>query len=200
MVRAVHSDGGERTEDGSRSLPRGRFQEHQKPRLRLVGAEPTVGSPSRKAGKPVTRRETTVTAAVKQKRAASPATQRKLGSIGKPITGPSDPRWVLAVRTAEDMEGSVLSPERRDRLVRIGRMMGLTAFDANIIIAIVQDQARRGFEPAYCPIAGEQQIEMVPLPRRHQIKSMLPAHNAMKIAAVLGALIATEIVILNIFF
>jgi len=64
--------------------------------------------------------------------------------IGQPIASPTDPRWVLALRTAEALDGAVLPPERRDRLVRLGKLLGMTPFDANLVIAIVQDQARRG--------------------------------------------------------
>ena len=83
---------------------------------------------------------------------------------GQPIRGTTDPRWVLAVRAAESLEGNTLDPGTRDRLVRLGKTMGLTAFDGNLIIAIVQDQARRGYAPAYCPTAGEPQLRMVPPP------------------------------------
>ncbi len=74
----------------------------------------------------------------------------------------TDPRWVLAHRTAEQMQGSLLSPERRQRLVRLGKVMGLTAFDANLVIAIVQDQARRGIPLSDCPAAGTDQLALVP--------------------------------------
>ena len=38
----------------------------------------------------------------------------------------------------------MLRPERRERLHRAARAMGLRAFDAGLIIAIVQDGMRRG--------------------------------------------------------
>lgn len=60
----------------------------------------------------------------------------------------TDPRWVLAVRVGEAMEGQVLRPDRRERLIRAGRVMGLNNFEANLVIAIVQDQVRRGLSPA----------------------------------------------------
>ncbi len=83
-----------------------------------------------------------------------------------PITDTADPRWVLAVRTAEQLEGTILRPEKREHLLKLGKVFGLTPFDANLVIAIVQDQARRGHAPAYCPTAGEPQLRMVPPPRR----------------------------------
>lgn len=57
---------------------------------------------------------------------------------------PADPRWVLAARAYGQLDGSTLSPERRDRVMRTARTLGVRPFDANVIIAIVQDQARRG--------------------------------------------------------
>jgi hypothetical protein len=57
---------------------------------------------------------------------------------------PTDPRWVLAARAYSQLQGSTLSPERRDRVMRSAKTLGIRPFDANVIIAIVQDQARRG--------------------------------------------------------
>lgn len=82
-----------------------------------------------------------------------------------PITGATDPRWVLAIRTAEVLEGDILPPAKREALMKTGKMMGLTAFDCSLILAIVQDRARRGIPPENCPAAGESQLALVPLPR-----------------------------------
>ena len=82
----------------------------------------------------------------------------------EPIASATDPRWVLAVRTAEVLEGDVLPPAKREGLMQAGKAMGLTAFDCSLIIAIVQDRARRGIAPAQCPAAGEEQLAMVPKP------------------------------------
>ena len=124
----------------------------------------------------------------------------KLSDVGKGLTGPTDPRWVLAVRTAEMLEGAVLPPERREGLMRLGRVLGLTPFDATLIIAIVQDQARRGYEPSYCPTAGERQLEMVPLPGGARLTSVLPGHRALRIGIALAALLATELIVLHAIF
>ena len=48
------------------------------------------------------------------------------------------------MRTREQLQGSILRPERRERLIRLGRALGLGPFESNLVIAIVQDQARRG--------------------------------------------------------
>ena len=59
----------------------------------------------------------------------------------------TDPRWVLAMRVWHELDGDVLGPERREKLVRMGKTFGLTVFESNLIIAIVQDRARRGEPP-----------------------------------------------------
>jgi hypothetical protein len=55
-----------------------------------------------------------------------------------------DPRWVLALRVREQMQGPMLTPDARQRLEQLGRTLGLTPFEANLVMAIVQDQARHG--------------------------------------------------------
>ncbi len=62
---------------------------------------------------------------------------------------PTDPRWVLAVRTHSQLQGTTLTYERRQRLMRTAEQLGVRPFDANIIIAIVQDHARRGVTLSY---------------------------------------------------
>jgi hypothetical protein len=109
-----------------------------------------------------------------------------------PITDTADPRWVLAVRTAEALEGSLLTPEKRERLVRLGKIMGLSAFDASLVIAIVQDQARRGYAPAYCPTAGEPQLRMVPPARMRP----WPMRRWLGITTTVAACLALEVAVL----
>lgn len=87
-----------------------------------------------------------------------------------PVTQTYDPRWVVAVRVAELMQGTAVSPPARDQIVQFARRLRLTPFDAQLIIAIVQDQARRGHAPALCPAAGEPQLRMVPLPPRRGLR------------------------------
>jgi len=114
----------------------------------------------------------------------------------------ADPRWVLALRVAESLEGPMLSPQRRRSLIRMGKVFGLTAFDANLIIAIVQDQARRGFRPEVCPRMGEAQLSMVPLPRRAKLLSLgtTPARRWLTIALLIVAMAATELAVLWLVF
>jgi len=75
-------------------------------------------------------------------------TARRIGAAAPPADAsamrPDDPRWVLAIRTRERMQGPLLRPEDRSNLLRVGRILGLTGFESNLVIAIVQDQARRG--------------------------------------------------------
>ncbi len=116
-----------------------------------------------------------------------------LRNVGQPIVSPSDPRWVLALRTAEALQGSLITPEKRQALVRLGKVMGLTAFDANLVIAIVQDQARRGYAADYCPTAGEQQLQMVPLPRLASVRNHFPGRRALMLAITIAGILAAEI-------
>lgn len=60
---------------------------------------------------------------------------------------PTDPRWVLALKAAESIEGgraAVLPPEKRARLLALGTRLGLRPFDSHLVLAIVQDGARSG--------------------------------------------------------
>lgn len=116
------------------------------------------------------------------------------------ITDPTDPRWVLAIRTSESLQGTILGPEKRERLVKIGKMMGLTAFDANLVIAIVQDQARRGYAPEYCPTAGEAQLAMVPLPKRDASETEARTRRIGIICGVISVLVGIELMLLKWLF
>lgn len=68
-------------------------------------------------------------------------------------TGPisqSDPRWAFAVLIASRLEGdraAILRPEARERLVSLGKKLGIRPFDAALTIAMIQDAARRGQAP-----------------------------------------------------
>ncbi len=97
---------------------------------------------------------------------------------------PDDPRWVLAVRARELMQGAMLGPDDRQNLLRTGRVMGLTDFESNLVLAIMQDQARRGQSLA----SAIDNLAMVP--RYHQ------AQGKATWAAALGwgvAILAAEI-------
>ncbi|MFG0249016.1 MAG: hypothetical protein ACF8OB_09030, partial [Phycisphaeraceae bacterium JB051] len=42
----------------------------------------------------------------------------------KPIKDPHDGRWVLAVRTAESIRHGKLAADKRDRLLKLGKLLG----------------------------------------------------------------------------
>jgi hypothetical protein len=115
---------------------------------------------------------------------------------GEPITQISDPRWVLAVRAAEQMQGTILPPERRERLIRLGRMLGLSPFDSNLIIAIMQDQARRGFSREDCPRAGEEQLRMISRPEVRGFWKAVHSQPGLRMALAIGAVMLAEILAL----
>ena len=64
----------------------------------------------------------------------------------KPPLEPTDPRWILAARAYSQLEDQTLTYQHRDRLLRMGRQLGVRPLDVNMIIAIVQDHARRGID------------------------------------------------------
>ncbi|TVQ33527.1 MAG: hypothetical protein EA376_02190 [Phycisphaeraceae bacterium] len=79
----------------------------------------------------------------------------------------SDARMLFAASVAQSLDGgraAILTPDRRERLVENARRMGMRAFDANLIIAIVQDDARRGGRGAQGETA--RLITIVPGPKR----------------------------------
>ncbi|MGH7243504.1 MAG: hypothetical protein ACREJD_08825 [Phycisphaerales bacterium] len=56
-----------------------------------------------------------------------------------------DARWVFAVRVKREIQGgkaAIIAPESRRRLLKLANRLGLRNFDANLVIAIVQDDAR----------------------------------------------------------
>jgi hypothetical protein len=65
-------------------------------------------------------------------------------AAGNPALRATDPRWVLAARAYAQLQGATMTYDRRQRVMQTARRLGLRPFDANLIIAIVQDQARRG--------------------------------------------------------
>lgn len=72
-----------------------------------------------------------------------------------------DPRWILAVAASREVQSgraAVLTPESRRRLVSTGSRLGLRAFDANLVIAIVQDAARTGADPLAGDVVARLQL------------------------------------------
>lgn len=104
---------------------------------------------------------------------------------------PGDARWAIAQQARGLLEGgraAVLTPERRRRLMRLATRIGLREFDANLIIAIVQDEARAGEGTSGEDLAGR--LAMVrPVPRRLSA-SPWPVLVAAAIIAVVGVAMA----------
>lgn len=74
-----------------------------------------------------------------------------------------DARTILALRVADCLEGgeaAILRPDQRRRSLRLGRILGLAPFDANLVIAIAQDAARRG-ERAPHAVARDPRLAMI---------------------------------------
>lgn len=83
---------------------------------------------------------------------------------------PNDPRWILAMQTQARLQGTALTPERREQLLQSGKRLGMRPFEANLVIAIVQDRARAGMPIADSsatislvrPPAGAKKTEAAP--------------------------------------
>jgi len=74
---------------------------------------------------------------------------------------PNDARRILALRVMESLEGGragILRPESRHQMMSIATMLGLRPFDANLVIAIVQDGARRGESPLSSEVESRLQL------------------------------------------
>ena len=57
---------------------------------------------------------------------------------------PASPHLALVAHVASRLQGTVLAPEDREILVEEARRMGIREFDAHLVMAVVQDRARRG--------------------------------------------------------
>ena len=102
-----------------------------------------------------------------------------------PALEPTDSRWVVAIRAYSELQGTTLTPERRQRVLRIAHLLGVRPFDANIIIAIVQDQARQGRTIA----EAQPTIALLSRPGRQPRAAWLRWALAVATAAVANALL-----------
>ncbi len=107
-----------------------------------------------------------------------------------------DVRWMLALKVQHALEGGVaamLRPEVRRRLIDDAGSMGLRPFDANLIIAIVQDRAR-----SRLPIGGAEtdaRLAMVGVPDVPPATTQnARAFHMLMLAASLGLLVAAYVV------
>jgi hypothetical protein len=100
---------------------------------------------------------------------ADPRIQVALENFAAAQLSIDDARWALAARTAESLEGgraAVLPPQKRERLTRLATSLGMRPFDANLVIAIVQDGARSGEGPLGHGVTERLQLVQPPQPRR----------------------------------
>ena len=161
-------------------------------RTRAPGKRPHLAEMLRRSGAPHSSRHARPPRPPQLRLTDSPPVTVKNAPRPTPLQGSSDPRWVLAVRTAELLQGDILTPERRERIIRMGRLFNLTPFDANMVIAIVQDQARRGIAPQLCPTAGEPQLRMISPPQQRSFRQLIRSRRSLTLAALLCALLAVE--------
>lgn len=150
LVRAPHEAGG---------IPARRALDSGGPALRLV-----------ENGKPGATAPELVPAA----KAALLARQRAIAreNHASSMLDAEDARGIVAARVAEALEGGragVLRPERRRKIVTLATRLGLRPFDANLIIAIVQDGARRGAPPHDPDTHGRLRLIDNPAPPRMSI-------------------------------
>lgn len=120
------------------------------------------------------------------------------GDVDEPIRRHDDPRWVLAVMTSEALEGSLLPPEKRERIVRTAERWGLTPFDANLIIAVVQDQARRGVAAGARPAAAEPMLRTISAVQQAEAAPPSPLRTKLRLAWIVLGLLGLELAILAI--
>lgn len=76
-----------------------------------------------------------------------------------------DPRWIFAVQVERAVQGGragLVGPEARRRLLATAEKLELRPFDANLIIAIVQDAARSRQDPLGRDV--EQRLRLVKPP------------------------------------
>ncbi|MDX2115661.1 MAG: hypothetical protein SFZ24_08590 [Planctomycetota bacterium] len=78
-----------------------------------------------------------------------------------------DLRQIFALRAASTLEGgraAILRPERRRELVAGAAALGMRPFEANLIIAVVQDGVRRGTGPLSPETRGLLRVIPAPTP------------------------------------
>lgn len=173
------------------------------PMLRLVNGDVAPTQLPLRSGRTILRPALSATAAPEVNAAQLDAAQTAIAEANKASVTLSalDPRWVLAVSTFRELDGgvaAVLSPEKRARLLKSGQRMGLRPFDSNLVMAIVQDGARRGVDPLNSEAIAR--LHMVhPAPERTgapHARSVQPSWAIVFSAAALAAL-ATALLLLQ---
>lgn len=103
-----------------------------------------------------------------------------------------DARWAFAVTVSQSLQGgrtAALPPASRERLLNTATRMGMRPFDANLVIAIVQDGARSGEGSLAAPVAGR--LMLVRPPATERPASIWPQ---VIVVAVLAAAIGAALV------
>ncbi len=108
-------------------------------------------------------------------------------------SGGGDVRRIFAVRASQMLEGgraAIMPPESRRMLVGDARRFGLRAFEANLIIAIVQDGARRGELPGAAETG--RLLDVIPAGSRREDRQLLIQRLVM--AVLIGAGVLTVLI------
>lgn len=132
----------------------------------VMGDGHTTRSP-RPAGLRLVRGESSTTADTRVNRDRRAALAKQVGAENRRAAAMtnSDARRIMAQRVAECLDGGragILVPERRRALISTAERLGLRRFDANLIIAIVQDRFRRGLLGA-SGAAMDDRLELITL-------------------------------------
>jgi hypothetical protein len=99
-----------------------------------------------------------------------------------------DARWLFAQHVKDSVEGgraALVRPQIRRNLVTRAEQMGLRPFDANLVIAIVQDAARRGEHLDQ----SADRLAFIPAKRRDPIGPLMILGAAIGLAAGLVSLL-----------
>ncbi len=117
-------------------------------------------------------------------------------SAREPDFDPNDARWRLATETQQALQGAVLAYEDRRALLALAHRLGIRAFDANLILAIVQDRARRGESLQ----SAAPTIAVLPRPTSAASSAMPSSVTLLWVAAIAIAMLVDSILIAWIIF
>lgn len=128
---------------------------------------------ARPAGLRLVRGESSTTSDTRVNRDRRAALAKQVGSENRRAASlaNADARRIMAQRVAECLDGGragILVPERRRALIGTAERLGLRRFDANLIIAIVQDRFRRGLLGA-SGAAMDDRLELISIEPRERI-------------------------------
>jgi len=105
---------------------------------------------------------------------------------------PLDAQSIFSRRIAEQLDGgrcALLAPERRRRLVAVGRRLGMSAFESNLVIAGAQEAARRGEDLARPAVQARLDLVQDSLHRKRLFGAVIAIGSVLLGAGLLMALI-----------